>query len=192
MTAVKAGNYTAEFKTTLPGVYSFRIKAEGATQGGSRFTREKTITAGAWTGGDRPPVKTPTDNDGNDRMCKFLECLLSDKVISTRLWKRLEEMGVDVKALKKCLKKEKAKGPIFTSIKKGSIDRFSELMNLEKMKEILADDNFGFLQIVEDKKVVEAILPPKLKAKAKAKTVKTQPYMFVSDEGKPKNTPGKK
>lgn len=44
--------FVAEFPTTQPGVYRFRIRLRGETLFGEPFTREKTLTAVVWRGGD--------------------------------------------------------------------------------------------------------------------------------------------
>lgn len=44
--------FTASFATTSPGVYQIRIRARGTAIGGELFTREKTLTAAVWRGGD--------------------------------------------------------------------------------------------------------------------------------------------
>lgn len=44
--------FTASFATNSPGVYQTRIRASGTAIGGELFTREKTLTAAVWRGGD--------------------------------------------------------------------------------------------------------------------------------------------
>ncbi len=183
LTPSKAGHYRADYVTTLPGVYTFRVRAEGATQEGSRFTREKTVTAGVWTGGDRPPAPTPSDGGHDDCVCKLLECLLSDKVLSARLLKKLQEMGVDMKALKKCIKKYKRErlsvAPAITTFS----DDFSKIMDLARLKALVADENFGILKAVEGEKIEQAEAPEAKKAAA-PKTAKIQPYAPVPSKAK--------
>jgi hypothetical protein len=47
------GQFSAQLPTTQPGVYRFRLLARGETMFGEPFTREKTLTAAVWRGGDR-------------------------------------------------------------------------------------------------------------------------------------------
>lgn len=62
-----AGKFTAKFDTVKPGVYRFRICARGKTQRGEPFTREKTLTAAVWRGGDQGPGPGGRgDGDGDD------------------------------------------------------------------------------------------------------------------------------
>ncbi|MET0988423.1 MAG: hypothetical protein ABW034_23740 [Steroidobacteraceae bacterium] len=109
------GNFTADFATKVPGVYRFRIRARGTTPRGEPFTREKTLTAAVWRGGDRPGPQgggsnTP-DGDtsgGSDvsSLCKLIACVLQrDGVISPELEKRLREAGVNLERLRECVAK---------------------------------------------------------------------------------------
>ena len=50
-------SHSLRFATSLPGVYSIRVRAQGETLHGGRFTREQTLTAVAISGGARPPVE---------------------------------------------------------------------------------------------------------------------------------------
>jgi Common central domain of tyrosinase/von Willebrand factor type A domain len=94
-----ASTYSAYFKTSQPGVYSCRVRAEGLTSKGSYFTREQTLTAGVYYGNyDSLPQPNP-----NDTMCHLMECLLSEKVLSPSAAKRLLEMGIDLKNLRECV-----------------------------------------------------------------------------------------
>ncbi len=94
-----ASIYAASFKTSLPGVYSCRVRAEGLTSKGSYFTREQTLTAGVYYG-NYDPVPQP---DPNDVMCHLMECVLSEKVLSPATVKRFLEMGMDLKNLRECV-----------------------------------------------------------------------------------------
>lgn len=97
------GQFSTDFTTTTPGVYRFRIRAQGMTQRGEPFTREKTLTAAVWRGGD-------TQGNGGAGgshqpcVCELLKCLLGrDGVISPEMEKRLEAVGVDIATARKCL-----------------------------------------------------------------------------------------
>ena len=111
MAAQAAERFHASWQTTAAGVYTFRIRARGTTRSGEPFTREKTLTAAVWHGGDRPggggnPGQVVIDylRDRDARLCAALSCLLqSGGVIDAELEKRLREAGVDLQALRKCL-----------------------------------------------------------------------------------------
>jgi hypothetical protein len=90
------GVYAASFIASLPGIYPCRIRAQGYFRSKDKFTREKTLTAATYYGnyGTTPP--------GN-ALCDLLHCLTSEKVLTERAVKRLEELGIDLPALVKCL-----------------------------------------------------------------------------------------
>ena len=64
-----AGDYGAEWALTAPGLYRFVVHAEGATSNGSRFSREKIVTAGVFSGDPKPDDKDRVADDqiGNVR-----------------------------------------------------------------------------------------------------------------------------
>lgn len=98
------GQFTAEFATTRPGVYPVRIRARGATQGGKPFTREKTLTAVVWRGGDSASDPGAGQQNGDARLCELLQCFVQrDGAISAELEKRLHALGIDIERLRKCL-----------------------------------------------------------------------------------------
>jgi hypothetical protein len=104
------GKFVARFATTLSGVYSFRVRARGTTMRDEAFTREKTLTAAVWRGGDRPTdpyggqVLVDYLRDRDARLCELLSCLTGrDGVIGAELQRRLESQGVDLDRLRKCL-----------------------------------------------------------------------------------------
>ena len=47
------GSYAAEFVAGSAGVHKLRVRARGRTRKGMPFTREQTLTAVVWRGGDR-------------------------------------------------------------------------------------------------------------------------------------------
>jgi hypothetical protein len=52
--------WTGRFTASAPGVWATRVRARGMTGAGHAFTREATLTAGVWRGGDRVvPPRTP-------------------------------------------------------------------------------------------------------------------------------------
>ena len=96
---VGAGEFATSFGTTLPGVYRIRVRARGRTRVGRPFTREHTLTAAVWRGGDNPPAPP-----SGDSFCEWLSCLFKGKVIDEKLIERLRRLGFDVDALRKCLR----------------------------------------------------------------------------------------
>jgi hypothetical protein len=105
------GQYTADYTTTVPGVYQFRVRGHGRTTRGEEFTREQTLTAGVWRGGDRPsdqggPGQVIVDylRNHDARLCALLKCVLErGGVVDAELEKRLQAAGVDLTRLRKCL-----------------------------------------------------------------------------------------
>jgi len=96
---VAAGSYSASFKTSVPGVYTCRIRAEGLTSKGSAFTREKTVTAGVYYGNYDPvPPSKPSED-----ICRLIECFLSEHALTPALIRRLADMGIDLKHVKECV-----------------------------------------------------------------------------------------
>ena len=103
MSEDQLGTFQASMLANEEGIYRFRIMAEGASRRGRRFTREHLLTAvvGHPT---RPPSGQPSNPPGLDSdLCKLLECLLSSKVISEGLRKKLERAGLNIDALRRCL-----------------------------------------------------------------------------------------
>ncbi|TCC24035.1 LodA/GoxA family CTQ-dependent oxidase [Kribbella sindirgiensis] len=96
---VGPGEFAGTFGTTLPGVYRIRVRARGRTRVGRPFTRERTLTAAVWRGGDNPPIPS-----GGDTFCEWLSCLFKDGVIDEKLIERLRRLGFDLDALRKCLR----------------------------------------------------------------------------------------
>ena len=78
------GSFMGQFVAARPGVYRIRIRARGTTMTGEPFTREKTLTAAVWRGGDRPIDPTGSGQaivdylrDHDARLCEMLRCLAS-------------------------------------------------------------------------------------------------------------------
>jgi hypothetical protein len=91
-----AGEFEASFRTTAPGVYRIRVRARGRTRIGRPFTRERTLTAAVWRGGDNPPPV----GGGDSCCCELLSCVL--KGFDDKLIERLRRLGFDLDALRKC------------------------------------------------------------------------------------------
>jgi hypothetical protein len=99
------GQFTAGFTATIPGVYRFRIRARGTTERGEPFTRERTLTAAVWRGGDRNGGgSTGTGGEGRPGICELLKCLLANEgALGPEATARLRALGIDVAVLRKCL-----------------------------------------------------------------------------------------
>jgi hypothetical protein len=94
------GRYAAQFATSLAGVYIFRVMAQGLTAGGSSWTREKTLTAGVF----RKRGDGEGGGHGDGGLCEWVRCLLMEHdVLTEKAWKRLRDLGVDVKLLLECI-----------------------------------------------------------------------------------------
>lgn len=101
LSEVDPGAFEAEIFATTPGVYRFRVIAEGATLRGRPFTREQTLTGAVWRGGDRPPPGSKDDpNARDDRLCHLIECVIGQKGVL----EALRKAGVDPDALRRCLR----------------------------------------------------------------------------------------
>ncbi|AYB30960.1 tyrosinase family protein [Chryseolinea soli] len=58
------GNFENTFQANMTGIYNCRFMASGTTLRGKPFTREQTLTAAVWNGGDRPTTPTGNENEG--------------------------------------------------------------------------------------------------------------------------------
>jgi len=110
MAATESGMFTGEFAAAQVGVHRLRVRASGHTRNGLPFTRERTLTAAVWHGGDRGGRGGPEDRfidelrQRDERLCKLFDCLLSrGGLIEPELEKRLRAAGVDLDQMRKCL-----------------------------------------------------------------------------------------
>ncbi|MEX2264199.1 MAG: S8 family serine peptidase [Bryobacteraceae bacterium] len=100
-----SGIYTASTGAPLSGVYPFRVLANGKTLRGRNFSREHLLTGAVWKGGDNPPPTSQDDpNEEKERCCRLLNCLLNGSVIRPEFEKRLQELGLDLNALRACIR----------------------------------------------------------------------------------------
>lgn len=113
------GSYAAEFVVGSAGVHKLRVRAGGRTRMGLPFTREKTLTAVAWRGGDSDAEIAAGGggrlidalNERDQRLCKLLECLLRrGGAIESELEQRLRAAGLDLDHVRKCLESHCAHG----------------------------------------------------------------------------------
>jgi hypothetical protein len=97
------GQFVGQFPTTVPGIYRFRVRVRGTTRRGEPFTREQTLTAAVWRGGDQPPnIDHLPSRD--ERLCELINCLLvRDGAITPQLQEHLRKLGIDPAAALKCL-----------------------------------------------------------------------------------------
>lgn len=64
LTEEPEGNFERSFVANMVGIYSCRFMATGTTMRGKPFTREETLTAAVWNGGDDPRDPTGDENEG--------------------------------------------------------------------------------------------------------------------------------
>ena len=64
LTEEPEGNFERAFVANMAGIYSCRFMAAGTTRRGKPFTREETLTAAVWRGGDNPRTPTGDENEG--------------------------------------------------------------------------------------------------------------------------------
>jgi hypothetical protein len=98
--------YSANFATTLGGVYHFRVRARGATPRGEVFARERSLTAGVWMGGNQSadPNRLIDYLRGRDqKLCDLLTCLTQGGAITPALEEHLRAQGFDLAQARKCL-----------------------------------------------------------------------------------------
>jgi len=104
--AVEPGRYSATFAAASAGVHKVRIRGRGHTRRGNPFTREQTLTAVVWRGGDRDATAgSGGAGDARDeRLCALLHCLLQGKDgIPAPIEKLLRAAGLDLDHVRKCL-----------------------------------------------------------------------------------------
>jgi hypothetical protein len=59
------GNFERVFTANMSGIYTCRFMASGTSMRGKPFTREQTLTAAVWNGGDNPRTPTGNENEGS-------------------------------------------------------------------------------------------------------------------------------
>lgn len=100
MAEAQPGILEASVPTAIPGIYTFRILAEGRTFRGLPFTREQTLTGAVWRGGnDSPPSVFDEPQRDDERLCRLMGCLLGSKGVLEVLRKH----GIDPEEVRRCL-----------------------------------------------------------------------------------------
>jgi hypothetical protein len=95
------GAFEGSVEAALPGVYRFRVMAEGRTLAGGRFTREQLLTGATLRGGDGPFPFGGRDPDGRrEDLCELVECLIERKALGPLF----ERHDVDADLLMRCLR----------------------------------------------------------------------------------------
>ena len=103
MAVNETGDFVANYNTSSPGVYRFRIRAIGTSANGERFTREKTLTAAVWQGGNYVVNPSGGHNNTQKYLCELLQCLLRrNGAITPDLEKRLEALGFNLAQAREC------------------------------------------------------------------------------------------
>jgi hypothetical protein len=98
MPETEPGRFETSLVAALPGVYRFRVMAQGATMRGMPFTREQDVTAAVLIGGNAPPRTTPPDqNRGAEAFCALAKCLVGT------FEPVLRKAGVDPQSVLKCI-----------------------------------------------------------------------------------------
>ena len=63
---IEPGIFEQSFSAHIPGTYSCRFLANGVTIRGNEFTREQTLTAAVFQGGDTPTPEPTGSGDGGN------------------------------------------------------------------------------------------------------------------------------
>jgi hypothetical protein len=99
----EAGLFAGGFIAAQAGLYVVRVRASGATFSGEPFDRERTLTATAVPGADRPGQTDPGLlgwlQGHDERLCRLLTCLLEDAALG----RLLAQHGADPKHMRECV-----------------------------------------------------------------------------------------
>jgi hypothetical protein len=101
LSEIESGVFEVVVPAGLSGLYSFRVRARGATLRGLPFTREQLLSGAVWRGGNGPlpgPERDPGDRD--ERLCCLLACLLGEKSVV----RYLRSKEIDAEALLHCVR----------------------------------------------------------------------------------------
>jgi len=96
-----AGEFETSVVAPQAGVYRFHIQAAGLSSRGQPFTREHLLSSVV----GYPPREPPGRPGDRDRvtLCELLKCLTDERVMSERLVRQLETLGIDVPELRRCV-----------------------------------------------------------------------------------------
>ena len=97
MTEAAPGYFEVATTAAISGVYPVRVVATGTTMVGTPFTREQTLTAAVFIGGDTPPPATPPGCRGD--AC----CVVTGVLAEPSVRRYLEERKIDVDAVRKAI-----------------------------------------------------------------------------------------
>jgi L-Lysine epsilon oxidase N-terminal/L-lysine epsilon oxidase C-terminal domain/von Willebrand factor type A domain len=106
------GRFSASFIAGSAGVHRLRVRGRGRSRKGLPLTREQTLTAVVWRGGDRDAETGAGGgdrlidflNERDERFCELLKCLLREGgVVTPDFEKRLREAGLNLDQVRKCL-----------------------------------------------------------------------------------------
>jgi hypothetical protein len=96
------GLFEAATVGAIPGIYRFRIAANGVTYRGTPFSREQLLNGALFRGAPEIPGQ-PIDSIGRADLCHLLSCVMSADFLTPRLQELLREKGLELAALRKCL-----------------------------------------------------------------------------------------
>jgi subtilisin family serine protease len=100
-----SGIFSASMNAPLPGVYAFRVLADGSSMRGRIFTREQLLSGAVWRGGDNPPPTSKDDpEEVKEQICRLLHCLIGERAIRPELEEHLLKKGFDLSTIRRCLK----------------------------------------------------------------------------------------
>lgn len=105
LSEMQPGVFEGQLETLAPGIYTFRIVAQGKTLRGRAFVREAVRTGAVWKGGDRPFPTSPEEPKqvADEQLCRLLACLLSEKSLSPRFEEWLSEIGINLQYVRRCV-----------------------------------------------------------------------------------------
>lgn len=106
MAETEPGRFAVQFATTLPGLYTMRVRAIGNTFQDVAFQREQTLTAAVYAGATQPPDGGGSGHGGDGGgafWCGVLRCVLAGGVVEPAMIERLRKLGINLDALEKCM-----------------------------------------------------------------------------------------
>ena len=106
LTGMDPGQFETSMIATQSGVYRFLVQAKGFTTRGEIFTREQMVTAVVGYPTQDPTGGQPGDGPGKSPdLCDLVHCLLEQGVLTDRFLRILEDKGIDVGRLRKCVER---------------------------------------------------------------------------------------